>query len=653
MTRRTVSVLMLWAMLLLLLPGAAAAATQFTDVENHWAEDYILSFASKGYIEGYPDGTFRPEQPISRAEFTCILLNSLGITPSGSTAAAFGDTASHWAHAQIDEAAARGILVVSEYPNGLKPDGSILRSEAAAMIIRALGKSPNSSQSSFTDSSQIAKSMYNGYIQAAAVAGYIKGYPDGTFRPFSVVKRAEACKLLSGLSDGSTTPGITATTGGLTGLVVQGNRYSLTSATIYLRRDQANIPIYSIGTGSGMVSINNTFPFALNGTSNNPDLVINNARYINCQLSVSGSDLVAVPASTKADSYTYNSYKYGADYVELYIGSKDTDYYLSDAELMDSYNVKIANTSYNINSTQIAIALGQDFFAIKAINYGSDGISFNLKAIPPVVVSNLDLSNFSAIFVNSNSLDLDSIDSLQFIVGGELYGLSGLTIDASGGFTVNNKNYAPDQVTVLINNGFYELESIDSLNSKFVLYCTPSEVVDWAVVDGKYRDASTVQVIRGTDSYSLNNILVVRRNVIRIGSSQISIVSGLATCRMDGVLYGIEEIDYDTDTNMVVLETTEVSGTSGYLSGQPLKYVFYLNNFVYQDAAASTATIYAGGGWRTLSGITFTDQAHFTYNSISYNLIGARVKIDGSEYEVTDSAWRVSSQIMDIYLQAV
>ena len=124
MKRKAVSLLMLAALLFLLLPGAAPAATpSFTDIQNHWAKNYILDFASKGFVVGYPDKTFRPDQPISRAEFTCILLNSMGITPSANAeGGTFSDTATHWAHAQIAEAVRRGILVVSEYPNGLKPD---------------------------------------------------------------------------------------------------------------------------------------------------------------------------------------------------------------------------------------------------------------------------------------------------------------------------------------------------------------------------------------------------------------------------------------------------------------------------------------------------------------------------------------------------
>ena len=662
MKRKAVSLLMLAAMLFLLLPGAASGATpSFTDIQTHWAKNYILDFASRGFIEGYPDKTFRPNQPISRAEFTCILLNSMGITPSASaTVQTFSDTAKHWAHAQIAEAVRRGILVVSEYPNGLKPDGPILRSEAAAMMVRALGKSPDTTATTFKDQDQIARSMYRGYIKAASDAGLMNGYQDGTFRPFQSVTRAEACVMLSNLmtklggaaTTAPSTSGTASNSSSLTGLTVQGNHYDLVSAKVYLRRDQANLPIYSISLAGGLVSINNAFPFTLNGTSNNPDLVVNNARYLNCQLSVSGSDLVATPASLVLDSLTYNGSTYDSYYVKLYVGAKNDNYYLSDAELVDQHTVKISGTSYDIGSTQIAVALGSAFFAIQGINIGSSGISVSLTAINPVVVSNLDLSDISAIFVDSQSLSLNTVSTLFFIIGGTQYNLSGVTIDASGNFTANGKSYTSSQVTMVINNSFYQLQSASSLNGKFIFYCTASSVTSWAIVNNNYVDASTVQIISGTGAYTLNNVLVVQRDVIRINGNQYNVVSNGTDCMINGTLYGIEDIDYDSTRNMVTMDTTAATGslTTG-LTGQPASYVFYLNNSVYQNGAAN-ATVNAGGTWAPFSSITFSDSSHFMYNNTTYNLVGAQVQINGTQFVISDTAWRVSSQVMEVYLQS-
>jgi len=667
MKRKTISLSMLVVLLFLLLPGAASAATpSFTDIQHHWAKSYILDFASKGFIKGYPDGTFRPDKPITRAEFTCILESSMGTTPSTSPSVqTFSDTANHWAHAQIAEAVLKGILVVSEYPNGLKPDGAILRSEAAAMMIRALGQSPDNAVTSFNDQGQIAKSMYAGYIKAASDEGLMNGYPDGTFRPFQVVTRAEACVMLSKLvnepggSSSSQAPpattGNTSSSSGLTGLVVQGNTYTLSNSKIYLRNNQANVPVYSINLSGSLVYINNTFPFTLNATSNNPDLVVNNARYLNCQLSVSGNDLVAVPASLVLDSVTYNGSTYDSYYVKLYVGGKNDNYYLSDAELVDGHTVKIAGANYDLGSTQIAIALGDSFYAIQGIEITGSDISLSLTAINPVVVSSLDLSDISAIFVNSQSLSLDTVSTLFFIVGGSQYNLSDVTIDASGNFTANGKNYAANQVTMVITGNsnqtnFYQLESASSLGGKFIFSCTASSVTSWAIVNNDYVDASTVQIISGAGAYTLNNVLVVSDNLVRINGQQYS--ANNLSCMINGTYYSIEDINYNTTLNLPTLETGEAtSAPVGVLSSQPTSYVFYLNNSVYQTGATG-ATINAGGTWAAFGSITFPDSSHFAYNNTSYNLMGAQVQINGTQFTISDIALRLSSQVMEVYLQA-
>jgi hypothetical protein len=663
--------LLLLALLLLLLPGSALGATpKFSDIGNNWAQGTITSFASKGLIKGYPDGTFRPNNPITRAEFTVLLENCLGITPSSTApAATFSDTASNWASAQINEAITKGILVTSEYPNGLKPDGPILRSEAAAMMVRALGLSPDNTATTFADQSQITKSMYAGYIKAASDAGLMNGYPDGTFGPFQQVTRAQACAMLTSLMDKQnstatqttpatpTTPATTSTSNSLTSLVVQGNTYNLGSTPIGLYQNYSDTPVSSISLIGSTISINNTYTFALNSTSNNPDLVVNNARYMNCQLSVSGNSLVATPGSLVLDSLTYNSYTYQADYVNLYIGSQNDNYYLSDATLVNQNTVQIGGTSYNLGSTQISVSLAGNFYAIQGINISSAGISLDMTAIAPVVQSNLSLSDITAIFDSSQSLDLSTISSLTFIVGNTQYSLSSVVIDSSGNFTVNGKTYPPGEVTMIVTNTsnqatFYQLTSVSSLSSKFIFNCTASSVTGWAIVNGSYVDASTVNIICGGGIYALNNVLVVSDNVIRVNGQQYDASS--ATCQYNGTYYTIEDINYNSTLGLPTLETGTATTTPvETVSSQPSSYVFYLasNNSVLQNGD-SGAAIDAGGTFVSFSGISFPDSSHFAYNGTNYSLIGAEVQINSTEYTISDTAWRTSSQIMEVYLQA-
>ena len=393
----------------------------------------------------------------------------------------------------------------------------------------------------------------------------------------------------------------------------------------------------------------------MNGASNNPALVVNNARYVNCQLSVSGSDLVATPTALELDSVTYNSSTYGADYVHLYIGAKNDSYYLSDAQLVDGHTVTIAGTSYDLGSTQISINLGGSFYAIQGINIGGSGITLDLTGIAPVVMSGLDISDISAIFVDSQSLSLNTVSNLSLIIGNSNYTLSEVTIDASGNFYANGGSYTPNQVTMIITNNFnqttfYQLESASSFNGKFVFYCTASSVTAWAIVNGNYVDASTVQVICGTGVYTLNNVLVVSDNLIRINGQQYN--ASDVSCRINGTYYTIDDINYNSSMDIPTLETGEATSTPvGALSSQPASYIFYLNNSVYQNGATG-ATINAGGTWAPFGSITFPDSSHFTYNSTTYSLAGAQVQINGTQFVISDTAWRVSSQVLEVYLQS-
>ena len=72
----------------LLLPAAAAVSTDgsFSDIQGHWAQKEIEAAVREGWVDGYPDGTFRPEATITQAEFTKMLLAANHLTPGSKTA---------------------------------------------------------------------------------------------------------------------------------------------------------------------------------------------------------------------------------------------------------------------------------------------------------------------------------------------------------------------------------------------------------------------------------------------------------------------------------------------------------------------------------------------------------------------------------------
>jgi hypothetical protein len=163
-----------------------------TDITGHWAENRIKELVDLGAISGYPDGTFRPDNNITRAEFATILVKAFKLEPQSGKV--FADTTSHWAKDTIATAAAYGI--VNGYDgNTFGPNDLITREQMAAMIVNALKLTPVTEEISFIDSGSIS-----GWARAAVTTavnnGLINGYPDNTIRPQGHATRAEAATIM-------------------------------------------------------------------------------------------------------------------------------------------------------------------------------------------------------------------------------------------------------------------------------------------------------------------------------------------------------------------------------------------------------------------------------------------------------------------------
>ncbi|MCR4428814.1 MAG: S-layer homology domain-containing protein [Caldiserica bacterium] len=110
----------------------------FPDVpSSFWAHREIMELASMGIINGYPDGTFKPELAVTRAEFAKMALLSSMLAPESHSSPSFPDVPStHWAYQYVEGAAKYGL--VKGYPDGtFKPDANITMAEVLTVIVRA------------------------------------------------------------------------------------------------------------------------------------------------------------------------------------------------------------------------------------------------------------------------------------------------------------------------------------------------------------------------------------------------------------------------------------------------------------------------------------------------------------------------------------
>ena len=167
-----------------------------SDIGGHWAQPTIVQWTSKGYISGYPDGTFKPDNSITRAEFVVLVNKSMGYTKKGS--AYFTDlSSSHWAYDEIMKGVSAG-YISGDASGTFRPDDPVSRQEAAVMIskILDLGTDP-ASAAKFVDYRYIP-AWSVGYVGSVTKAGIMTGYPDGDFKADRVLTRAEAVVSLNG-----------------------------------------------------------------------------------------------------------------------------------------------------------------------------------------------------------------------------------------------------------------------------------------------------------------------------------------------------------------------------------------------------------------------------------------------------------------------
>ena len=129
--------------------GAFTTSNSYSDVAyGKWYNNPISTMSALGIITGYPDGTFKPDKPITRAEFAAIAAR-FDETQSGKSAT-FSDVIGHWAAKEI------GIAYYNDwikgYPDGtFKPDQNITRAEAMTLINRVLERKPESPSDLLSD----------------------------------------------------------------------------------------------------------------------------------------------------------------------------------------------------------------------------------------------------------------------------------------------------------------------------------------------------------------------------------------------------------------------------------------------------------------------------------------------------------------------
>jgi hypothetical protein len=166
----------------------------FRDTGQNWAFKQIEEVAAAGILKGFEDDTFRPAEPVTRAQVVTILSRLLDWPPVQESLS-FKDMVPDWAGNAVAAAVARG--VVRGYPDGrFLPGRYITRAELCAILDRAVKVSSGREEMAFTDMDAVP-SWAEDAMGRVVSSGLIRGYEDGSLRPGTSVTRAEMAVIIS------------------------------------------------------------------------------------------------------------------------------------------------------------------------------------------------------------------------------------------------------------------------------------------------------------------------------------------------------------------------------------------------------------------------------------------------------------------------
>jgi S-layer homology domain len=198
------------------IPNRIAQGSELSDINGNWAEPFIRTLVANGIIKGYPDGTFKPDRLVTRAEFAALVSKAFSLSPIR-TAKTFNDVPPNdWATAVIQKAYQGGFL--AGYANDrFAPKQNILRIESLVSLINGSKLEPTAKlelDGVFGDAAQIPSYGQNAIVAATQKCVAIgvdydnSKLPGGNFNPNQAATRADVAALIHQVlvSTGKLTP---------------------------------------------------------------------------------------------------------------------------------------------------------------------------------------------------------------------------------------------------------------------------------------------------------------------------------------------------------------------------------------------------------------------------------------------------------------
>lgn len=182
--------------------GSFADGNKFKDIKDtYWANDAINSLVNTGIFNGYPNGTFGPEDSMTREQFAAILFKAFELETTNVSGSTFKDVEpTRWSYGYIE--AAKPYLTGYFPPSGkpsFDPNGIATREDVAVALVSVLNlnqvETGDPSDLDFKDTEEVSPKLRD-EIALAVKYDLIKGFPDNTFRPDKPITRAQAASLI-------------------------------------------------------------------------------------------------------------------------------------------------------------------------------------------------------------------------------------------------------------------------------------------------------------------------------------------------------------------------------------------------------------------------------------------------------------------------
>ncbi|MCU6792389.1 S-layer homology domain-containing protein [Paenibacillus sp. WQ 127069] len=158
---------------------SAVKKVSLSDIAGHWSESGVNAAISKGYVDGYPDGTFQPERSVSRAEFIKMLIGAMGLNKQQA------ESGDNWYGPYLNIAVESGIHRYEDFSQDI--NGAIPRLEMARLIVRATDAEKRKSIDETDDLT---------FVYVAAKKGLMQGLDGGDLALDQDTTRAQAITVI-------------------------------------------------------------------------------------------------------------------------------------------------------------------------------------------------------------------------------------------------------------------------------------------------------------------------------------------------------------------------------------------------------------------------------------------------------------------------